>query len=112
MRIYRHIRFWTWLVGILLLTLEPAHTFLHGNEASPRPHSSTQWHDTAEIAAETGLSPEECLLCNGLLSLCACPTPHFPEPELATPARIALYSIYYPGISHTLSDARAPPVHS
>ena len=89
----RHIRFWSWLVGILLLTLEPAHTFLHGNEATLDSHgvsptaTAAQWQSVADAAHEEGLAPEECLLCNGLLRLCVCPTPFAPEvSHLKSPA--------------------------
>ena len=107
----RHIRFWSWLVGILLLTLEPAHTFLHGNEATLDSHgvsptaTAAQWQSVADTAHEEGLAPEECLLCNGLLRLCVCPTPFAPEVSAPEVPCISYSAIYAPGVTRNLSDA-------
>ena len=115
-----YIRFGNWLVVLLLLTLEPVHTFLHGNlEAASYLHcvSSTkvapmQLQEAPEVEPEHELSHQECLLCKGLLTLYASVAlPLFSD---VSPDAVQAFNslIFHPGIPHTLSDARAPPTNS
>ena len=118
---FQHIRFWNCLIVLLLLTLEPVHTFLHGN-LEPAPYLQSTASVTVAPAhlkeapeAEPNqqeLSPEECLLCNGLLTLFACRVPTIPLARPHNDVQGFHSLIFHPGIPHTLSDARAPPKNS